>query len=165
MLAKSKSGPGPGRADPAADRKFMESALELAEEARKLGEVPVGAVVVRGGEIIGHGYNQPIARCDPGAHAEMLALSDAAKTIGNYRLTDAVLYVTLEPCIMCAGALLHARIARLVYAARDEKSGAAGSVLNLLQSPFLNHQCEVVAGVGAARAGALLREFFASRRP
>ena len=94
----------------------------------------------------------------------MLALSDAAKTIGNYRLTDAVLYVTLEPCVMCAGALLHARIARLVYAARDEKSGAAGSVLNLLQSPFLNHQCEVVAGVGAAHAGALLREFFAERR-
>ena len=142
----------------------MAKAIELARRAQAAGEVPVGAVVVVDGEIIGRGYNQPIGRCDPGAHAEMLAIRDAAKTIGNYRLTGATLYATLEPCIMCAGAILQARIARLVYAARDEKAGAAGGALNLLQSPFLNHQCEITAGVEAQRCGELLTDFFAAKR-
>lgn len=146
------------------DRKHMKSALALAQRAGESAEVPVGAVVVLDGEIIGRGYNQPIRRCDPGAHAEMLAIRDAAKTIGNYRLTNAALYVTLEPCIMCAGAILHARIARVIYAARDDKSGAAGSALNLLEAPFSHHKCKVVAGVEAKHAGELLREFFAARR-
>ncbi len=142
----------------------MENALALARQAQAAAEVPVGAVVVLDGNIIGRGYNQPISRCDPAAHAEILAIRDAARTIGNYRLTNAALYVTLEPCIMCAGAILHARIARLVFAARDPKSGAAGGALNLLESPFLNHQCKVVAGVGAEVAGEMLREFFVGRR-
>ena len=146
------------------DREYMESALALAQRAQAAGEVPVGAVVVLNGEIIGRGYNQPIGRCDPCAHAEILAIRDAAKTTRNYRLANADLYVTLEPCVMCAGAILQARIARLIFAARDEKSGAAGSALNLLEGPFLNHRCKVVAGVKAADAANLLREFFAARR-
>ena len=148
----------------AMDHQQMESALELARRARTAGEVPVGAVVALEDKIIGRGYNQPIGSCDPCAHAEILAIRDAARRIGNYRLNGAVLYTTLEPCIMCAGAILHARIARLVFAARDEQSGAAGSALNLLQSPFLNHRCQVIAGIGAAPAGELLRDFFAGRR-
>ena len=142
----------------------MECALALAQQAQTSAEVPVGAVVVLNNEIIGQGYNQPIGLHDPSAHAEVMAIRDAAESIRNYRLTNASLYVTLEPCIMCAGAILHARIARLVYAARDDKFGAAGSALNLLESPFLNHQCKVVAGVGADRSSELLKAFFTTRR-
>ncbi len=153
-----------GIASPDADRAYMQSALAQARQARDADEVPVGAVVVLDDEIIGRAHNQPVARHDPSAHAEILAIRAAATAIGNHRLPDASLYVTLEPCIMCAGAILHARIARLVYGARDAKSGAAGSALNLLQSPFLNHQCKVIAGVEAKHCGELLREFFAERR-
>ena len=152
----------PGQAD--IDRGFMAHALELAHCAQAAAEVPVGAVVVLGDEIIGRGYNQPIHLCDPSAHAEMLAIRAAAAAIGNHRLSGATLYVTLEPCIMCAGAILHARIARLVYGARDPKFGAAGSALNLLESPFSNHRCAVIAGVEAGRCGELLTGFFAARR-
>ena len=146
------------------DEQYMARALALAKQARDLQEVPVGAVVVRDDKIIGEGFNQTIALPDPSAHAEILALRDAAKTIGNHRLTGASLYVTLEPCIMCAGAMLHARIARLIYATPDEKFGAAGSALNLLESPFLNHTCTITAGINAQHAGELLKEFFAVRR-
>ncbi len=149
---------------PDADRAYMQSALAQALRARDAAEVPVGAVVVLDDEIIGRAHNQPVARHDPSAHAEILAMRAAAAAIGNHRLPDASLYVTLEPCIMCAGAILHARIARLVYGARDAKFGAAGSALNLLQSPFLNHQCKVIAGVEAKHCSELLREFFAARR-
>ena len=146
------------------DQAYMARALALAQQARDLQEVPVGAVVVRNNTIIGQGFNQTIALRDPSAHAEILALRDAAQTVGNHRLSDASLYVTLEPCIMCAGAMLHARIARLIYGARDEKFGAAGSALNLLESPFLNHTCAITAGLEAQRAGELLKAFFAARR-
>lgn len=146
------------------DRGFMAHALEMAQLAHSAAEVPVGAVVVLDGKIIGRGFNRPIQCCDPSAHAEMLAIRAAAAAIGNYRLPGASLYVTLEPCVMCAGAIVHARIARLVYGARDPKSGAAGSALNLLESPFLNHRCKVIAGVEAKRCGQLLSAFFAARR-
>ena len=149
------------------DREFMLQALALADEARRdlsTPEVPVGAVVVRGGEVIGRGKNRSINDHDPTAHAEIVALRDAAKNIGNHRLTDADLYVTLEPCIMCAGAILHARVARLIFAARDEKFGAAGGALNLLESPFLNHQCKIVAGIESDKATEMLKEFFTKRR-
>lgn len=156
---------GGGRAiDPAADRAHMAAALDMARRARAESEVPVGAVVQLDGEIIGRGHNRTIGLCDPGAHAEMLAIRDAARALGNHRLAGACLYVTLEPCIMCAGAIAHARIARLVFGARDPRFGAAGGALNLLESPFLNHRCEVVAGMEAEQCGALLREFFACRR-
>lgn len=146
------------------DDMYMTHALKLAKRAGESGEVPVGALVVLNNKIIGSGNNQPINNCDPTAHAEIIALRAAAATTRNYRLTNAVLYVTLEPCIMCAGAILHARITRLVYAAADEKSGAAGSALNLLQSPFLNHQCTITAGICANDATKLLQDFFANRR-
>jgi len=146
------------------DRARMAAALDMARRARDANEVPVGAVVVLDGDIIGRGHNRTIGLCDPGAHAEMLAIRDAARALGNHRLAGACLYVTLEPCIMCAGAIVHARIARLVFGARDQRFGAAGGALNLLQSPFLNHRCEVVAGIDADQCGALLREFFACRR-
>lgn len=142
----------------------MQVALRLAQQARAAAEVPVGAVVTLHDQIIGRGYNQTIGLRDPTAHAEMLAIRQAAAAIGNHRLCHANLYVTLEPCIMCAGAILHARIARLVYAARDPHAGAAGSALNLVESPFLNHQCKVVAGVEESRCSALLKEFFAAKR-
>lgn len=150
--------------DHATDCNYMAQALRLAERARELAEVPVGAVVVLDGEIIGEGYNQTIHAHDPSAHAEIVALRAAATAINNHRLTNASLYVTLEPCVMCAGAILQARIARLVYAARDEKLGAAGSALNIVESPFLNHRCQVVAGVESERASELLKAFFAERR-
>ena len=146
------------------DRRHMAHALALAEQARDAEEVPVGAVVALGDEIVGRGHNQTITQCDPGAHAEMLAIRDAAHAIGNHRLNGASLYVTLEPCIMCAGAILHARITRLIFGAPDKKSGAAGSALNLLESPFLNHRCKVIGGVEAERCGELLVGFFAERR-
>ncbi len=146
------------------DEDFMYAALELAQQAAISGEVPVGAVVVKQGEIVGRGSNAPISRHDPSAHAEMLALRDAALRIGNYRLVDCELYVTLEPCLMCAGAIFHARIARVVYGAPDPKTGAAGSVLNLFEEQRLNHHASVQGGVLAAECGEVLSQFFATRR-
>ena len=146
------------------DAAFMRAALELAREAQGAGEVPVGAVVVKDGEIIGRGSNHPISGSDPTAHAEIAALRAAARHIGNYRLGGCDIYVTLEPCIMCAGAILHARIARLIYAARDPKTGACGSVADPFADPRLNHHTTVSGGVLEAEAGTLLRDFFAARR-
>ena len=148
----------------AEDETFMLAALEQAREARAAGEVPVGAVVVRDGEIIGTGFNAPISRQDPAAHAEILALRDAAKRLGNYRLPGCKLYVTLEPCAMCVGAMLHARIARLVYGAADPKTGACGSVIDLFAEPRLNHHASVTAGVMDEECATLLRDFFAVKR-
>lgn len=146
------------------DQEYMQLALQLAQQAAVAGEVPVGALVVREGEIIGRGYNAPICSNDPSAHAEIQALRDAARAMGNYRLVDCSLYVTLEPCAMCAGAIQHARIARLVYGASDPKTGACGSVIDLMQEARLNHHCTVEGGVLAAECGALLSEFFSARR-
>ncbi|MCC6531215.1 MAG: tRNA adenosine(34) deaminase TadA [Burkholderiales bacterium] len=142
----------------------MRMALELGAEAAAMGEVPVGAVVVCHDEVVGRGFNAPISLRDPTAHAEIRALRAAASTLGNYRLVDCVLYVTLEPCAMCAGAIQHARIARLVYGARDAKTGACGSVVDLFGEPRLNHHTEVHGGVLAADSAELLRSFFAARR-
>ena len=146
------------------DREFMEAALAEAHEAEAEGEVPVGAVVVRDGEIIARTHNQPVGLNDPTAHAEILALRAAAERLGNYRLTGCDLYVTLEPCAMCAGALVHARVRRLVYAAADPKAGAITSRMRLLEAPHLNHRVEVAGGVLAEEAAALLQRFFAFRR-
>ncbi len=142
----------------------MRRALELARHAEESGEVPVGAVVVLNDEVIGEGWNQPIVSHDPTAHAEMVAMRAAAARMKNYRLTGATLYVTLEPCAMCAGAMVHARIARVVYGAADPKTGAAGSVFNLLESTALNHRAQVTGGVLADECGEILRRFFESRR-
>ena len=142
----------------------MLAALEQARKAQAAGEVPVGAVVVRGGEIVGAGFNAPISRHDPTAHAEIRALRAAATKLGNYRLPECELYVTLEPCAMCVGAMLHARIARLVFGAADPKTGACGSVLDLFSEPRLNHHTTVTNGVMAEECGTLLREFFAAKR-
>ena len=142
----------------------MEQALEEARGAEEEGEVPVGAVVVAAGEVLARAHNRPVAASDPTAHAEMLALRAAAARRGNYRLTDCTLYVTLEPCAMCAAALVHARIARLVYAADDPKAGAVQSCLRLLGAPHLNHRVEIEAGILAEEAAALLQRFFALRR-
>lgn len=146
------------------DQDFMAAAIDLARAAGAAGEVPVGAVVVMDGEIIGRGFNQPIGRADPTAHAEVMALRDAAAKIGNYRLPGASLYVTLEPCVMCAGAIMHARIARVVFGAKDPKTGAAGSVVDLFAEDRLNHHAEIQGGVRAEECGALLSSFFAARR-
>ena len=156
--------PAPQGEDAARDMFFMEAALEQALLAQAAGEVPVGAVVVCGDEIVGRGYNRPISANDPTAHAEIMALRDAAARMGNYRLTDCALYVTLEPCAMCSGAVFHARIARLVYGARDPKTGAAGSVIDLYAQARLNFHTQVAGGVCAAACGRLLTEFFAARR-
>jgi len=146
------------------DDDFMAVALDLAREAATLGEVPVGAIVVREGEIVGRGSNQPIGRHDPTAHAEVLALRDAAARLGNYRIPGCTLYVTLEPCAMCIGAIFHARIGRVVFGAHDPKTGAAGSVIDLFGEERLNHHAEIVGGVRAEECGALLSNFFAARR-
>ncbi|MDR1064240.1 MAG: tRNA adenosine(34) deaminase TadA [Azoarcus sp.] len=143
---------------------FMREALALARKAAAAGEVPVGAVVVRGGEIVGRGFNQPIAAHDPSAHAEIMALRNAARNLGNYRLPGCELYVTLEPCAMCTGAIFHARIARVVFGARDPKTGAGGSVLDLYAEPRLNHHAALVGGMLADECGTLLSTFFATRR-
>jgi tRNA(adenine34) deaminase len=143
---------------------FMREALALAREAGALGEVPVGAVIVLDGQIVGRGFNQPIVRHDPTAHAEVMALRDAAKNVANYRLPGCELYVTLEPCVMCTGAIFHARIARVVYGARDPKTGVAGSVLDLYSQERLNHHAGVEGGVLAEECGGLLSVFFAARR-
>lgn len=142
----------------------MQEALALARHAASLGEVPVGAVVLREGVIIGRGHNQPIAGCDPTAHAEILALRDAAKHIGNYRLPGCELYVTLEPCCMCVGAMLHARLARVVFGAADPKTGACGSVVDLFAERRLNFHTEVTGGVLAQESAQMLSDFFAVRR-
>jgi tRNA(adenine34) deaminase len=146
------------------DDDFMREALLLARQAADAGEVPVGAVVVREGAVIGRGHNRPVSGQDPTAHAEVMALRDAAARVGNYRLTDCELYVTLEPCPMCAGAILHARVTRVVYGAADPKAGACGSVVNLFADERLNHHATVSGGVLAEAAGKLLQEFFAARR-
>jgi len=146
------------------DEHWMQRALSLAVRAEKAGEVPVGAVLVLDNQIIGEGWNHPIKAHDPSAHAEILALRKGAKRQQNYRLVGATLYVTLEPCAMCAGAMIHARIHRLVFGASDPKTGAAGSVLNLLQEPRLNHKVNFKGGMLAEESGELLREFFRKRR-
>lgn len=151
-------------ADMMTDQEYMQAALELAAQAAQAGEVPVGAVVVKDGIIIGRGSNAPISRHDPSAHAEIQAMRDAAKNLGNYRLVGCQLYVTIEPCAMCAGAIQHARIARLVYGAADLKTGACGSVVNLMAEARLNHHTEVTAGVLARECGEIMSQFFASRR-
>ena len=146
------------------DRKFMASALQLAKQASSAGEVPVGAVLVREGEIVAAAANAPIASHDPSAHAEVLALRAAGQQIANYRLPNTTMYVTLEPCAMCASALIHARVARLVFGATDPQRGAAGSALDLFRHASANHRLEVMGGVLAEECGALLREFFRQRR-
>lgn len=142
----------------------MRQAFAEAEVAASVGEVPVGAVVVSNGEILGRGLNRPIQDSDPTAHAEIMALRAAATAVNNYRLPGTTVYVTLEPCAMCMGAMLHARVARVVFGAYDEKSGAAGSVLDLSNNRKLNHQLEVNGGLLADQCGALLQNFFKSRR-
>lgn len=146
------------------DEHFMGVALDLARRAWEAGEVPVGAVVVRGGKIVGRGYNRPISGHDPSAHAEIEALRDAACQLGNYRLPECELFVTIEPCAMCSGAILHARIRRVVYGAADPKTGACGSVIDLFSQARLNHHTRIVSGVLAQECGALLRQFFLKRR-
>lgn len=146
------------------DEDFMRMAMALAAEAANLGEVPVGAVVVKDGVVIGQGRNAPIGLSDPTAHAEIQAMREAAQHLGNYRLVDCTLYVTLEPCAMCSGAIQHARIARLVYGASDPKTGCCGSVVNLMAEQKLNHHCEVINGILSPECGALLSDFFRQRR-
>lgn len=147
-----------------ADVEFMDQALAEARLAVAAGEVPVGAVVVLDGRVLGRGRNRSIASADPTAHAEIEAVREAARTMGNYRLPGTTVYSTVEPCPMCCGALLHARVARLVYGALDPKSGAAQSLYRLLGDPRLNHEVQVVGAVRAEECGALLRDFFRSRR-
>jgi tRNA(adenine34) deaminase len=148
----------------AADQNAMRIALDQARNAWLVGEVPVGAVVMRAGQVIATGYNRPITEHDPTAHAEIVALRHAAQLLSNYRLPECELYVTLEPCAMCAMALMHARFKRVVFGARDPKTGAAGSVVNLFDQPQLNHHTLLEGGVLADECGALLREFFVERR-
>ncbi|MDE2070459.1 MAG: tRNA adenosine(34) deaminase TadA [Gammaproteobacteria bacterium] len=147
-----------------ADVAWMRAALELARQAQQAGEVPVGAVAVKADTIIGRGWNHPISAHDPTAHAEIIAMREAARALGNYRLMDTTLYVTLEPCTMCAGAMVQARIKRLVFGAADPRAGAAGSVFDIVRAPALNHQLQVTGGVLAEECGVLLRQFFAGRR-
>lgn len=146
------------------DHQFMQAALEQAKFAALAGEVPVGAVLVRDGQIISTGFNRPISNSDPSAHAEMMALRGAAQDQSNYRLPGTTLYVTLEPCIMCAGAILHARVERVVFGAIDPKTGAAGSVLNVFSEKQLNHQTQVEGGIMEQECGQILRDFFKERR-
>ncbi|MDB5775668.1 MAG: tadA [Herbaspirillum sp.] len=150
--------------DVAIDAEFMRLALARAQHAWMLGEVPVGAVVVRDGAVIATGFNRPIGGHDPTAHAEIMALRAAAETLGNYRLPGCTLYVTLEPCAMCAGAMMHARLTRVVYGAPDPKTGACGSVVDLFAEAKLNHHTEVQGGVMAEQCADLLKRFFAERR-
>lgn len=154
----------PVASDVHADERFMRHALSLAERAYAAGEVPVGAVVVREGEIVGEGFNAPISLRDPSAHAEIQALRAAAERLGNYRLPGCTLYVTLEPCAMCVGAMFHARIERVVFGAADPKTGAAGSVVDLFGVERLNHHACAEGGVLAEACGELLRTFFRARR-
>jgi tRNA(adenine34) deaminase len=146
------------------DEFWMQHALELADKAEQLGEVPVGAVLVADGELIAEGWNQVITTNDPTAHAEVVALRNAGQALENYRLVNTTLYVTLEPCPMCAGALVHSRVARVVFAAPDPRTGAAGSVFNLLQAPQLNHQCQITSEVLQNLCADKIRQFFKRRR-
>lgn len=146
------------------DHTYMQRALALAKTAEQQDEVPVGAVVVLNDQVVGEGYNQPISSCDPTAHAEIIAMRQAAKTIGNYRLKDAVLYVTLEPCAMCVGAIIHARVKQLVFAAPDPKAGAVCSAINLIDQSYFNHYALWQGDVCAVEAAELLRGFFQKRR-
>lgn len=146
------------------DQKWMQYALKLATKAASLGEVPVGAVLVKYGELVSEGWNQPIAGNDPTAHAEIIAIRHAAQKMANYRLPDTTLYVTIEPCSMCAGAIVHARISRVVFGAPEPRSGAAGSVINLLQNKQFNHQVELTPGVLADECAQVLKDFFRKRR-
>jgi tRNA(adenine34) deaminase len=146
------------------DQDFMALALVQAKLAWDAGEVPVGAVVVKDGIVIAQGYNQPISSHDPTAHAEVMALRAASQVLGNYRLPGCELYVTLEPCVMCAGAMMHARLSRVIYGAADLKTGACGSVINLFEQEKLNHHTEIVADVMAQECAQLLKDFFVSRR-
>jgi len=148
----------------AGDEFWMRQALTLAQRAWEEGEVPVGAVLVQGERVIGEGWNRPIGYHDPTAHAEIMALRHGGKVLENYRLLDTTLYVTLEPCVMCAGAIIHARIARVVFGACDEKTGAAGSLLDLLGHPGMNHQVKIEQGVLAKECADLLSDFFRHRR-
>ena len=146
------------------DVRWMRHALVLAQQACAAGEVPIGACVVKDGVVVGEGYNRPISTSDPTAHAEIVALRAAALALQTYRLVGATLYVTLEPCAMCAGAMVHARIARLVYGAEDPKAGAAGSVFDIVRAERLNHRLDCEPGILGEECGALLRDFFAERR-
>jgi len=146
------------------DIAFIRLAIALAREAEQAGEVPVGALLVKDGEVIARGWNRPIGNQDPSAHAEMIALRTGGKVLESYRLIGTTLYVTLEPCAMCAGAMVHARVSRLVYGASDPRAGAAGSVFNVVQHPALNHRIDVTGGVLADECAGLLRGFFAVRR-
>lgn len=146
------------------DEAWMQSALLLAREAGEIGEVPVGAVVVADGDIVGRGYNQMVTTADPTAHAEIIALRQAARTLGNYRLPGSSLFVTIEPCTMCAGAMIHARIATLHFAAREPRAGAAGSSIDVFANPGLNHRVDVVPGLCEEEAARLMTEFFKARR-
>lgn len=149
---------------PAGDVDYMQRALQLARQAAEAGEVPVGAVVVCDGRIVGEGFNRPVSTHDPTAHAEIVALRAAGAALGRYRLADAVLYVTLEPCAMCAAAMVHARLRRVVFGAFDPKAGAAGSLLDLFRQPGLNHRVDAFGGVLAEECGAILSAFFRARR-
>ena len=146
------------------DAAWMEQALEQAALAAAGGEVPVGAIVIKDGQIVGRGHNRNLLENDPTAHAEIVALRDAAARMGNHRLTGCVMFATIEPCAMCAGALVHARISRLVYGASDPKAGAAGSVLQVINHPGLNHRMEITAGVLAGRCSDVLQRFFREKR-
>ena len=146
------------------DTDFMKIALELAKQAAENGEVPVGAIIVKDGIVIGRGANTPIGMHDPTAHAEIIAMRQAAEHVSNYRLVDCTIYVTLEPCAMCAGAIQHARITKLVFGASDPKTGACGSVVDLMNEPKLNHHTQVVGGVLAESCGEILSDFFKTRR-
>ncbi|MCD2449805.1 tRNA adenosine(34) deaminase TadA [Methylicorpusculum oleiharenae] len=147
-----------------ADEAWMRHALRLAQRAEALGEVPVGAVIVKGDRCIAEAWNSPIATHDPSAHAEILVIREAGKQLQNYRLIDTTLYVTLEPCVMCMGAIVHARIGRLVFGARDEKRGAVCSVMNLASAPFLNHKVDWSGGVMETICSGMLKDFFKARR-
>ncbi|HXG70364.1 MAG TPA: tRNA adenosine(34) deaminase TadA [Gemmatimonadaceae bacterium] len=146
------------------DSQFMRDALALAQQAREQGEVPVGAVVVLNGAVIGEGFNQPISTNDPTAHAEIVALRDAARRLGNYRLTGAAMYVTIEPCQMCVGAMVHARIARVVYGTREPKAGAIESAMRAHEHPSLNHRMEAAGGILEAECRDVMQQFFAECR-
>ena len=146
------------------DLRWMRHAIELARQGQIHGEVPVGAVIIKDNQVIGEGWNQPIGLHDPSAHAEMVALREAGKILSNYRLLDTTLYVTLEPCVMCAGAIIHARVGRVVYGARDPKAGAAGSVVDIFSNPKINHHVAVQGGLLATECGDLLTQFFKAKR-
>lgn len=146
------------------DQFWMQRALELARHAGSLGEVPIGAVLIKDDQIVGEGFNSPISQQDPSAHAEIVALRDAARRLGNYRLLNTTLYVTIEPCVMCAGALVHARVNEVVFGADEPRTGAGGSVFDILQSSKLNHQVTVRGGVMASESASLLQQFFKDRR-